>query len=45
MEFVCAKPDVKSKFMEQWTRYVPAIISYAEKSAKKSVCQLVDIEG
>lgn len=31
------KSDVKSSFYSQWSRYVPAVLAYAEGSGKRSV--------
>ena len=45
MGLIVAKLHVKTHFLSQWTKYVPAILSYAEKSTKKNVLsQLTDID-
>lgn len=31
--------DVQSKFIQEWLKYVPAIISYAEISFKRNLCK------
>lgn len=30
--------EVKSAFIAEWQKYVPAIIEYAKKSGKRSLC-------
>lgn len=48
MELILGKSSVKGNFLAQWTKYVPAILAYANRSVKKSVsCHVheVDIQG
>lgn len=46
MGLIFGNLHVKTHFLSQWsTKYVPAILSYGEKSAKKSVArQLTDMD-
>ena len=40
--FILGCSDIKAKFMSRWTsKYVPAILSYAEKHSKKNVFGLL----
>ena len=34
MSLIVNRPDVKSTFVREWTKFVPAIIAYGEKSTK-----------
>ena len=41
MSLIVERPDVTASFMKEWTKFVPAIISYGEKSTKKSIEDLL----
>ena len=34
---------MKVKFISQWSKFVPAIITYAEKNSRKNVSSLVSL--
>ncbi len=37
MGLIVGQADVKTRFLQKWSNYVPAILSYGETSTKKSV--------
>ena len=41
MSLIVERPDVKAAFTREWAKFVPAIISYGEKSTKKSIQELL----
>ena len=45
MGLIFQKESFKSIFLQQWSRYVPAIIQYAEQSPRKSVKRKITLEG
>lgn len=45
MGLIFERPSFKSHFLTQWSKYVEAILLYAEKSSKKGVSsKLVDLD-
>ena len=37
MAMISEKPNVKGLFVQQWTKFIPAIIEYGEKSSRKNI--------
>ena len=37
MDMIIGQSNVKETFIHEWTRYVPAIILYGQKSSRKSI--------
>ena len=37
MAMISEKPNVKGFFVRQWTKFIPAIIEYGEKSSRKNI--------
>ena len=41
MAMVSEKPNVKAFFIQQWIKFVPAIIEYGDKCSKRKSIQLI----
>ena len=41
MSLIFGKTNIKTQFLTEWNRYVPAILTYAEKSGKKGIAKHV----
>ena len=37
MALISERPNIKALFIQQWVRFVPAIIEYAEKNSRKNI--------
>ena len=41
MSLIFGKANVKAQFLTEWNRYIPAILTYAEKCGKKGIAKFV----
>ena len=41
MGLINNQPDVRAQFLEQWSKFIPAIIAYGDSSSKSRVCSYV----
>lgn len=42
MSLIFGKANIKAQFLTEWNRYVPAILTYAEKSGKKNIVRHIN---
>ena len=41
MSLIVDRKDVKTSFINEWSKFVPAIIAYGQKSTKKSIITIL----